>query len=406
MFDRQRAIIGAAMLMLNVTMLYLSHTFGSQLLTLFVVVWLLYLFTSAEPRNHRIAALLLGLSLSIGFWPFVLLIAIFTVGLNLHHTIYTPRSKQTFILFGLILLGAASYLVLEIFYFGASHLWGALVPTFYPPRGISLIAQGLIIAVFSINVLLWLLVRRKSGKISRDFQSVMLITVVFFLINLFSREDLLHDVAVIVPCLVLIALDKIESIKRFAIIYLAINVGIFFLMPSFQTDPEIASAKMRRVTSDDEISFSYYRSSDLFSYQQLLEQKTGEEEARELLASQRLDSTIILITPGTDTWFDAGTLGTEFPNAKFGWFYGTPVNMVRMNGLIDTTFIRPSASTPYLSGLFEKSYARKFIDSTLPASAKLHESERFQYIDCRGSEESRKALIDEVIALQYQGFHH
>lgn len=86
LFDERRAIAGAGMLVLNVTVLSLSHTFGSELLTLLAATALLYLFTSPNPQHHKLAAVLFGLSLSIGFWPFVLLIAVVTVGLNLHHT--------------------------------------------------------------------------------------------------------------------------------------------------------------------------------------------------------------------------------------------------------------------------------------------------------------------------------
>ncbi len=405
-FDTKRAMIGAAMLVLNVTVLYWSHTFGSQLLTLFMAVWLLYLLSSAEPRNHKIAALLFGLSLSIGFWPFVLLVAMMTVGLNFHHTTYTPRAKQTYVLFGLMLIGAASYLLLEIFYFGTAHLWEALNPKFNIPREINLIAQGLVITVFTINALLFSKLGRRKGGLAKDFQSAFVICGMYALVNVFSREDILMDMMVLLPCVVLVALDKFENIRRFATIYLVLNLGLFLLLPAFTTDPEIASAKMQRVHSVDAVSGSYYLANDLFSYQDLREQHAGLEEARQLLRGVRLDSTLILLTPGTDYWFDAGTLAAEFPATDFGWFYGYPINTVRINGMKDTAWIHPLPARPYTAALFDKSYARTFIDSLLPPGVSLKESERFQYIDTRANAFGRRALLDQMIHMEYQGFHH
>jgi hypothetical protein len=412
MFDERRAIIGAAMLVLNVTVLYLSHTFDAQLLTLLAATTLLYLFTSPNPQHHKLAAILFGLSLSIGFWPFVLLIAVVTVGLSLHHATYGPRSKQTYILFGLMLVGTASYMLLEIFYFGYAHVWSAMNPKFFPPRGISLIAQGFIIAIVSANILLVTIFRRKAGDIAREFQSAFVILGVFFLTNTFSRDEMLHDVVILVPCLILVALDKFTNAWRLGAIYAIFNLGLFFFLPAFQTSSEVAMPDLKRTQSNDDVSFSYYGTADLFSYAQLHEEKAGEEEAMELLSHARLDSTLVLINPSTDTWFDAATLGAAsigddaFPQKNFGWFYGTPINLVRKNGLIDTAYIRPPASMPYISGLFEKEFARKFIDPALPPNTPLKESQIFQFIDCRGNEAARKALIDQLISVSYQGFHH
>ncbi len=406
MFDERRAIIGAAMLGLNVTILSLSHTFSSELLTLLAACALLYLFTSLNPQHHKIAALLFGLSLSIGFWPFILLIAVVTVGLNLHHTTYGPRSKQTYVLFGLMLVGIASYALLEIFYFGSAHVWAAMNPKFFQPRGISLIAQGIIIAIFSTNVLLATIFRRKAGGIGREFQSAFVILGVFFLTNMFSRDEMLHDVAIIVPCLILMALDKFTHVLRLGIIYVACNLALFFFLPAFTISSEIAMPNPRRTLSNDQISFSYYGASDFYSYAQLREEKAGEDEARELLSRERLDSTLVLINPSTDTWFDAATLGALYPQNNFGWFYGQPINLVRLNGLRDTAYIRPASSMPYISGLFEKQFAKEFIDKALPPNTALQESERFQFIDCRGNDAARKALIDQLIGLEYEGFHH
>src|ERR1019366_2708742 len=188
--------------------------------------------------------------------------------------------------------------------------------------------------------------------------------------------------------------------------YSVFNLGFFFFLPAFQIRSEIAMPNQHHTQSNDAISFSYYGASNLFSYAQLREEKAGEEEARELLLHQQLDSTLVLINPSTDTWFDAATLGALFPQNNFGWFYGTPINLVHINGLRDTAYIRPPASIPYLSGLFEKEFARKFIDNALPPNAVLKESQRFQFIDCRGNEAARKALIDQLISVSYQGFHH
>ncbi len=406
MFDERRALIGAAMLVLNVTVLYLTHTFDSQLLTLLAACVLLYLFTSPNLRHHKLAAILFGLSLSIGFWPFVLLIAVVTVGLNLHHTTYGLRAKQAYVLFGLMLLGMACYLLLEIFYFGSAHVWAAMNPKFFPPRGISLIAQGIIIAIFSTNILLVTIFRRKVGAVGREFQSAFLILVVFFLTNMFARDEMLHDVAIIVPCLILIALDKFTNPWRLGAIYAVVNLGLFFFLPAFQISSEITMPDKRRTQSNDAISFSYYGASDFFSYAQLHEEQTGEEEAQELLSRERLDSTLVLINPSTDTWFDAATLGAEFPDNHFGWFYGQPINLVRINGLRDTAYIRPPSSMPYLAGLFEKQFARKLLDPALPPNTPLKESQRFQFVDCRGNDAARKALIDQLISVSYQGFHH
>jgi len=406
LFDERRAMIGGAMLVLNVTLLYLSHTFGTQLLTLLAANALLYLFTSPTPRDHRLGALIFGLSLSIGFWPFILLIAILTVGLNLHHTIYTPRAKQTYVLFGLVLIGAAAYLLLAVFYFGGAHLWAAMNPRFFPPRGVSLIAQGLIIAVFSINALFAVIVRRKPGGIAREFQSAFLILGIFFITNLFSREEMLQDVVIILPCLILVALDRMGRIGQMGLIYSAINLGLFFILPAFTAVPQLALAASRRTASNDAVAFLYYKTFDLFSYHQLREEQLGEVEAQVLLSTERLDSTLVLINASTNTWFDAGTLGAEFPQATFGWYYGQPINLVRLEGLKDTGFIHPTRAVPYISGLFEKSFARTFIDSTLPPNVPVQETGHFQYIDCRGNERARQALIDRLIYLQYQGLHH
>ncbi len=406
LFDERRAMIGGAMLVLNVTLLYLAHTFGSQLMTLLATNAMLYLFTSPTPRDHRLGALIFGLSLSIGFWPFILLLAILTVGLNLHHTTYTPRAKQTYTLFGLVLIGAAAYLLLEVFYFGTAHLWAAINPRFFAPRGVSLIAQGLIIAVFSINVLFAVAFRRKPGGIAREFQSAFLILGVFFITNLFSREEMLQDVVIILPCLILVFLDRMGHIGRMGLIYSAINLGLFLFLPSFITNSELALTFSRRVSSQDAIAFSYYKTFDLFSYHALRQEQLGEVEAQALLSTERLDSTLVLINSSTDTWFDAGTLGAEFPQAHFGWYYGQPINVARIDGQKDTGFIQPTPAMPYLSGLFEKTFARTFIDSTLPRNVPLQETDHFQFIDCRGNDSARRALIDRLIYLQYQGFHH
>jgi hypothetical protein len=181
---------------------------------------------------------------------------------------------------------------------------------------------------------------------------------------------------------------------------------LFLLLPVFSPDPELAMPIARQTETSSDVSMHYYASADLFSYAKLREQSSGEEEARSLLAHARLDSTLVLVTPGTDYWFDAATLGAIYPGAKFGWFYGNPINMVRVNGLLDTAFIRPPSNMPYLAGLFEKSYAKRFIDSVLPPGVPIRESARFQYIDTRGNTDARKALIDRLIFLQYQGFRH
>ena len=406
-FDTTRAYWAVAMLAFNVTVLYLSHTFSTELVTLFIAVWLLYLFTSPNPRNHNLAALLFGLSLSIGFWSFILLIAIFTVGLNYHHTIYTLRAKRTYALLGLVLIGAASWLLLQIFYFGASHVWPEINPQFYRPREINLILQGVLIALFSINVLFAAIFgRRKGSALAREYQSAFIILGAFFLTNTFSREEMLADAMILLPCIILVALDRIASIKYVAVSYLVVNLGLFLFLPSFTNGPEIAMAIARRTKPSEDISWHYYGNFDMLSYPKLLEQNAGEQEVKKLLVGVRLDSTLVLVNSGTDYWFDAGTLGGEFPNAKFGWLYGTPINIVRINGLKDTGFIRPSAAAPYLSGLFDKSFAHRFIDSVLPPGIPLRESERFQYIDTRRNEAGRKALIDRLIYLQYQSLHH
>lgn len=406
LFDDQRAIIGGAMLVLNVVILGLTHTFDSQLLTLLAATLLLYLFTSPNQQAHKLAAIFFGLSLSIGFWPFVLLIAVVTVGLSLHHATYGPRAKASYVLFGLMLVGMASFALLEIFYFGSAHVWAAMNPRFFEPRGISLVAQGIIIAVFSTNILLLSIFRRKAGGIARDFQSAFVILGVFFLTNTFSRDEMLHDAVILVPCLIIIALDKFAVAWRMGLVYIVCNIGLFIFLPSFQISSEIAMPNPRRTQSTDAISFSYYGVSDLMSYEQLREEKAGEDEARELLSHERLDSTLILINPTTDTWFDAATLGAMDPQNSFGWFYGQPINLVRINGLRDTAYIRPPSSMPYLSGLFEKEFARKFLDPVLQPNIPRKESLRFQYIDCRGNEAARKSLVDQMISLQYQGFHH
>ncbi|MDP4242788.1 MAG: hypothetical protein Q8921_08645 [Bacteroidota bacterium] len=406
--NRTSTIIAAAMLSLNIVVLYFAHTFAPQLLTLFVAVWLLYLFASDKTRNHRLAALIFGLSLSIGFWPFVLLLAVVTIGLNLHHTTYTPRSRKTYQLVGLVLIGAISYLLQEIFYHGATHVWDMILPTFYKPHEISLIAQGIIIGLFSVNVLLLLPFVKKSGLgvgLAREVQPAFVILAAFLLLNTFSREDMLHDAMVLAPCVILVALDR-GRIQVTGPIYLVTNLGLFFLLPAFLPDPQIAMPSQRRNESSSGVSLHYYASNDLFSFGKVRGQANGENEVKELITTIRLDSTLVLITPGTDYWFDAATLGAMYPNAKFGWFYGSPINMVRVNGLIDTAFIRAPSDRPYLAGLFEKKYARMFIDSTLPPSVSIHESERFQLIDTRANPDGRKALIDQLIVLQYQSLHH
>ncbi len=403
LFDEKRAIIGTTMLVLNVVLLYFYHTFNSQLLTLIVACALLYLFTSPNPISHRFGALLFGLSLSIGFWPFILFIAVLTIALNLHHSVYTPKARATYVLFGLIAVGVASYLLLELFYFGGAHVWQAINPTFYPPRGVSRILEGIILAVFSINVLFVLLFRKK-GNLSRDFQSAFVILGVFFIANTFSRDAMLEDVAIILPCLILVALDKYVNPVRIAIIYGIVNIGLFVSLPSFVSNPELALATQRRVSSKDDIAFSYYKALDLFSYTTVEKQNTVEIEARNLLSQEPLDSTLVILNPSTDTWLDAATLAAEFPNDKCGWYYGRPLNVVRLNGLRDTEFIK-MPGTPYLAGLFDKEFAREFIDSSLPAGVPLRESQHLQYINCRGNEAARKALIDQLFFLQYEGFH-
>ena len=365
-----------------------------------------FFFTSPNPQHHTLAALLFGLSHYIRFWPFLLQIAVVTLGQNLHHTTYGLRSKATYVLFGLMMVGMASFAVIEIFYFGAAHVWAAINPKFSQPRGISLIAQGIIIAIFSTNVLLVTIFRRKTGGVGRDFQSAFVILGAFFLTNMFSRDEMLQDVAIIVPCLILIALDKFTNLWRFGIIYAVVNLGLFLFLPAFQISSEIAMPDKLRAQSNDQISFSYYGASDFYSYAQLREEKAGEDEAMELLSHARLDSTLVLINPSTDTWFDAATLGALFPQNNFGWFYGQPINLVRMNGLRDTAYIRPASSMPYISGLFEKQFAIKFLDRALPPNTPIKESQRLQFIDCRGNEAARKALIDQLIAMEYQGFHH
>jgi len=406
LFDERRALIGAAMLLLNVTILFLLHSFDTQLITLLAASALLYLFTSPNPQHHKLGAIIFGLSLAIGFWPFILLISVVTVGLNLHHSAYGPRSKQTFVLFGLMLLAASSYLLLEIFYFGWAQVWSAMNPKFFTPREISLIAQGIIIAVFSTNVLLLTIFRRKPGGIGREFQSAFVILGVFFLTNTFSHDEMLHDVVIIVPCLILVFIDKIKFLGRIGLIYCAVNFGLFIFLPAFQIDPEYSLANSRRVKSTDDISFSYYGAVDFFSFSKIVNENSAENESRELLSHVRLDSTLVLINSSTDTWLDGATLGAEFPNAKFGWFYGQPINLVRINGLNETSYIRPSLATPYISGFFEKAFARKFLDGSLAPGTPIHESQRFQFIDCRGNDAERRALIDQLIFLQYQGFHH
>lgn len=405
LFDERRAMIGAAMLFFNVTLLFLFHTFSSQLLTLFLACALLYLFTSSDARDHRLGALLFGLSLAIGFWPFILSISILTFAFNIHHTRYTLRSKETYLFFGIILVGAASYLFLEIFYFGTSHLWEAINPAYYAPRGVNRILEGIIIAVFSINALLTLGFWKKAGGIGREFQPAFLILGLFFIANTFSRDAMLHDAAIILPCLILVALDKVKQFALFSGIYFAVNLGLFVLLPSFEANPQLALANSRRTTSQDAIAFSYYETFDLFSYAQAREMATGEEEARNLLSGQPRDSTLVLLNASTDTWLDAGTLGAEFPTAHFGWYYGRPLNVVRLNGVTDTIFFKLGPAVPNLCGLFEKSFAREFIDSTLPPSIPIRESEHFQYIDCRGNEAAKRALIDQLFYLQYQGVH-
>jgi len=305
-----------------------------------------------------------------------------------------------------MLIGIASYLLLEIFYFGYSHVWSVMNPKFFQPRGISLIAQGILIAIVSTNLLLVTIFRRKKGGIGREFQSAFIILGVFFLTNMFSRDEMLHDVVIIVPCLILVAMDRFANTLRLGAIYIVCNLGLFFFPPAFQISSEIAMADARRTQPNDAISFSYYGSSDLFSAAQLREERAGEEEAQELLSRQRLDSMLVLINPSTDTWFDGATLGALFPQNNFGWFFGTPINLVRINGLRDTSYIRPASSMPYLSGLFEKQFARTFLDGSLPPGTSLKESQRFQFIDCRGNDAARKALIDQLIYLSYQGFHH
>ena len=98
--------------------------------------------------------------------------------------------------------------------------------------------------------------------------------------------------------------------------------------------------------------------------------------------------------------------GAMFPDRQFGWYYGYPTNSVRINGLLDTAFLKPSSNIPYATGLFSKAFARAFIDSLLPPNVPIRETERLQYIDTRGNEQSRIALINRLIYLQHQGFHH
>ena len=351
--------------------------------------------------------MLFGLSLSIGFWPFVLLLAVLTVGLSFHHALYTPREQRTYMLFGLMLLGMASYLLLEVLYFGASSMWAAMTPKFFPPRSISLILQGIIIAVFSGNLLFVSIFRRKPGGIGRDFQSAFIILGIFFITNTFSRQEMLQDVMIFVPCMILIALDKWQHIGRMAIVYVVCNVGLFFLLPPIQIDPQIAMADSRRTHSNGAIAFSYYESSDLFSYAELRAQQSGEDEALELLSKERMDSTLILINPSTDTWFDAATLGAEFPRNNFGWYYGQPINLVRINGLAGyrIIFVR-LLRCRILQDYSRKQFARTFLDSALAPGTILRESEHFQFIDCRINDFARKTLIDQLIHMQYQGYHH
>lgn len=405
--DRATTAFAAAMLALNVVVLYLSHTFASQLLTLFVAVWMLYLFTSEKTQSHMLAALIFGLSLSIGPLPWLFLFLVAIVGLGIHHATYTPRARQTYQLLGLGLLGIGSYFLLEIFFFGTANILKVMIPDRYNPREISLLAQGFIMALFSINALLLFVGKEKSGiGIARDFQPLIGSLTFFLLFNVLSREDALHVAIVLLPCIILVGLDRLKQPKLFVSIYLAVNLGLFIFLPAFSPNPEIAMPLNRRSGTSGDVPLSYYTSADLFGYAKLREQALGEDEAKVLLASARLDSTIVLVTPGTDYWFDAATLGAMYPSAKFGWFYGNPINMVRVNGLLDTAFIRPPSGTPYLAGLFEKSYAKRFIDSSLPPGVIIRELARFQYIDTRGNAPARKALIDRLIFLQYQGFRH
>ncbi|HEY3873959.1 MAG TPA: glycosyltransferase family 39 protein [Candidatus Kapabacteria bacterium] len=410
LFDTRRAIFASAMLALNVTILFLSHTFGTELMTLLAASVLLYLFTSPVPRHHRIAAILFGLSLSIGFWPFVLMMAIVTVALNIHHTRYTLRSKETLRLFGLMLLGIASYLVLEIFYLGTAHLWHAINPQFFPPRYTNRIAEGIIVAIFSTNVLLAGLFQRKKGSpkigIARDFQAAFLILGLFFIANTFSREDFLQDVVIFVPCLILVSIERMEKLPMIAGIYFAWNLGMFFLLPIFSADPQLGLADARRVHSTDAIALAYYESSDLMSYAKLRDEHALETEARELLAKEPLDSTLVLLTPNTDAAFDAGTLAAEFPSRQFGWFYGQPINQVRIDGITDTLLMRRNDTLLYYAGLFDKPFAREFIDNALLPGTRLDESEHFQSIDTRRNDSQSRKLIDRMIYLEYQGFHH
>jgi hypothetical protein len=255
-------------------------------------------------------------------------------------------------------------------------------------------------------VLLFVAKEKSGSGIARDFQPLIGLLTVFLFSNLLSREDMLHDAIVLLPCLILVGLDRLKRPKLFVSIYFAVNLGLFIFLPVFSPNPEIAMPLNHRSGMSGDVPLSYYTSADLFSYAKLREQAAGEDEARDLLAHARVDSTLVLVTPGTDYWFDAATLGAMYPGAKFGWFYGNPINMVRVNGLLDTAFIRPPSNMPYLAGLFEKSYAKRFIDSSLPPGVPVRESARFQYIDTRGNTNARKALIDRLIFLQYQSFRH
>lgn len=406
LFDERRAMIAAAMLVLNVTVLYLSHTFGTELITLFASSLLLYLFTSANSMHHRIGAILFGLSLSIGFWPFVLLMAVVTVALNIHHTRYGLRSRETFTFFGLILLGIASYLLLELFYFGYSHLWEAMNPKFFAPHYANRIAEGIIIAIVSANVLLASLFRKKPGGISREFQAAFLILGIFFLANTFSREDMMQDAAILVPCLILVAIDRLEKLNLILPIYLVWNISLFIFLPSFALDPQIALSDSRRTNSTDQIAFSYYKSFDLLSYSELRMQSSREEEVHDLLSKEHLDSSLTMISTATDANFDGGTLAAEFPKNTFALFYGQPLNIIRRNGINDTTLIAPHTTMPPLCGLFDKIFAEQFLDHSLAAGTRIDTSEHFEFIDCRTSDQERRALLDQLLALEYQGFHH
>lgn len=404
--DRATTILGVALLLANVTVVYMLHAYATPLVTLFVAVILLYLLTSEKTANHRIAALIFGLSLSIGFWPFVLLLGIVTVGLNLHHETYTLRSKDTLFLFLFAAAGAASYLLLEIFLFGTSRLGEVLFSKTDPPREISLIAQGIVIAIWSANTLLVWLFKRGGTGLVREFQSAFVILLAFFLLNIFSREDMLHATMILVACLIVIAADKSEGKPILLGTSLIASLAFFFLLPPIVPDAQIALAPKARTKSSSDISLRYYGSANMFSFAKLLEESGGETEIRDLLRTQPLDSTLVLVMPGTDYWFDAGTLAVMYPNATFGWYYGNPINRVKINGLEDTTFIRPPAERPYLAAIFEKKFAHAFIDSAMPPSAIIRESERFQFLSTRNDPEARRMLIDRLIELQYHSHHH